>query len=150
MTETTASARLLEPQDGEALGAGDYKATLEAFLAPLQRVNLPALSDLGCGSCWVLPLSDGSNCYIFDETLGESNFACDCCRIVGERRAARLRALGRGKRTRGLRIVSRRRSRRCCRRRAHLLKLPCMSALTCVLLPRVSPSPALLPLCTSS
>lgn len=76
-------------------GALDAKGSISAFLETLQCVELPALAT----RCWLLPLADGAKVFIFEETLGPENFACDCCRIVGERgfgrptgRAARPRS----------------------------------------------------------
>lgn len=62
-------------------GALDAKGSISAFLTTLKCVELPALAT----RCWVLSLADGAKVFIFEETLGPENFACDCCRIVGER-----------------------------------------------------------------
>ncbi|KAL4420457.1 hypothetical protein ABPG75_010113 [Micractinium tetrahymenae] len=75
-----APGRLL-PEDvaPPAGGALDTKGSIFAFLAALKCVELPALAT----RCWLLPLADGAKVFIFEETLGPENFACDCCRIVG-------------------------------------------------------------------
>jgi hypothetical protein len=64
--------------------SGDFKQCIDEFLQPLRFVDLPALET----RAWLLLLSDSGKLFIFEEFIGPDNFACDCCRIVGEFRAA--------------------------------------------------------------
>ncbi|EFN52577.1 hypothetical protein CHLNCDRAFT_138584, partial [Chlorella variabilis] len=75
----SAGHRLLPEQPGFQ---GDFKSSIQELLQQpaVQHVYLPAL-DL---RAWLLTLSDGqTKLHVYEEELTESNFACDCCRIVG-------------------------------------------------------------------
>lgn len=61
---------------------GDFKSSVEAFVAQQQHVYLPLL-DI---NAWLVKLSDGSLLHVYEETVTPDKFACDCCRIVGEAR----------------------------------------------------------------
>jgi hypothetical protein len=77
-------AALLPQEQREPL-QGDFKASIQALLQRpgVQHVFLPALSI----NAWLMHLGDGSKLHIYEEELTEDNFACDCCRIVGEPRS---------------------------------------------------------------
>lgn len=72
-----AGARLL-PERPEF--AGDFKSSIVQFIASLPHVYLPALAV----NAWLVKLVDGSFLHIYEEGITPENFACDCCRIVGE------------------------------------------------------------------
>lgn len=78
-------------------GPGQFREALDALLArpDVQHVPLPALAGFGCSRAWLLPLTDGSKVFVFEELITDESFACDCCRIMGECR----RAWGAGERT---------------------------------------------------
>lgn len=75
-------------QWGEAQ-AGGFKQAVTAFLeaSEAQRVDLPALET----TAWLVRLADSSKLHVYEEELTADNFACDCCRIVGERGPRALR-----------------------------------------------------------
>lgn len=86
----SAGHRLLPEQPGFQ---GDFKSSIQELLQQpaVQHVYLPAL-DL---RAWLLTLSDGqTKLHVYEEELTESNFACDCCRIVGESIGAPEQPLG--------------------------------------------------------
>jgi hypothetical protein len=74
---SAAAARLL-PERPEF--AGDFKSSIVQFIASLPHVYLPALDV----NAWLVKLVDGSFLHIYEEGITPENFACDCCRIVGE------------------------------------------------------------------
>lgn len=61
---------------------GGFREALQAFLeaSGAQAVDLPALQT----TAWLVRLSDSSKLHVYEEELTADNFACDCCRIVGE------------------------------------------------------------------
>lgn len=61
---------------------GGFREALQAFLeaSGAQSVDLPALQT----TAWLVRLSDSSKLHVYEEELTADNFACDCCRIVGE------------------------------------------------------------------
>ena len=77
-------------------GPGQFREALQALLAlpDVQHVPLPALAGFGCSRAWLLPLTDGSKVFVFEELITDESFACDCCRSMGACRGAR----GRGER----------------------------------------------------
>ena len=79
-------------------GPGQFREALQALLArpDVQHVPLPALAAFGCSRAWLLPLTDGSKVFVFEELITDESFACDCCRIMGECRGAGGRAERRG------------------------------------------------------
>ena len=66
---------------GGAYTGAFHDVITKTFLAQpgVQRVTLPALGL----HCWLLPLADGTKLHVYEERVDDTNFACDCCRIVG-------------------------------------------------------------------